>query len=171
MKKLLQKAYIPREPICSYVDIKEGIAKKSPMSGKTKTIREMMMVARMYLRVRSADLYTASIFLDSSSSFWRSSVSSIETLYPRKTERPLASLLLRVHEPIFVPNEPENEKIENGEEKEQYGVRLQVLDDLVNDENSEDPERGGIRPHFVLKQSPYKKHFHHAMTEEIQCTE
>ena len=60
-----------------YDERNDGMAKNKPTRGDTKAMSETIMTARKYLRVFSADTYTASIFCCNKSSRCRISESSI----------------------------------------------------------------------------------------------
>ncbi len=72
---------------------------------------------------------------------------------------------------VFVPSEPNDDKIEHGEHEEEDGVREDVAIELIYDEQSEHDDGGRIRPKLVAEESGDQDYLDEAMAHEIEGDE
>lgn len=66
-----------------------------------------------------------------------------------------------------MPDEPDDEDVEDRERDEEHGVRAEIPGDLIEDEEREHGDRGGISPELVLDEAPDEEGFDDAMRQEV----
>ncbi len=69
---------------------------------------------------------------------------------------------------VFVPSEPNDDKIEHGEHEEEDGVREDVAIELIDDEEDEHDDGGRIRPKLVAEESGDQNYLDEAVGDEIE---
>ena len=69
---------------------------------------------------------------------------------------------------VFVPDEPEEEHFEGGESSQGEQASPRGMDQLVDDEEREEGERGGIGPELLFYQRPDQDDLCRAVEEEVR---
>src|SRR5579863_5859949 len=75
------------------------------------------------------------------------------------------------HEPVFVPNENHHKDVEDGKDDQPGSMRVGETIKLVEDEQPEYDQRGGIGPEFASEQPDDQEDFYRAMAQQIEGIE